>query len=285
MVAERIRGPQIGARSRFAYLKQRVRDIYEFRYLVRYLASATLRLDRVSFVFGFLWWLLDPLLMIVLWTIVLVVILGRGKGLHYPYPLFLMSAMLPWQYMVRTARNGTFNTRSKELHMRDIAFPRAVIPLAIGVAEAVKLLLALALFPVVAVLFGQPLSPVQLLVVPFTLLLVVISVGIGWFLAALNFVFRDTERLLGVVFRLWLFLSPVLYAVRGPDARHLPARFERIYELNPMTLILECFRSVLLYHQIPGLTTVGGTVLMAVACASVGFVFFHHHEPRFARLN
>ncbi len=72
MVADRLRGPQVGARSRLAYQVQRVRDLYEFRYLVRYLASATLQVERVSFGFGFLWWLLDPILMVALWTFVVV---------------------------------------------------------------------------------------------------------------------------------------------------------------------------------------------------------------------
>ena len=86
LVAERVRGPQTGVRSRLAYLVQRVRDLYEFRYLVRYLASSALQVERVSFAFGFLWWLLDPLLMIAIWTVVIVGILGRGHGSGEPLP-------------------------------------------------------------------------------------------------------------------------------------------------------------------------------------------------------
>lgn len=280
MVAERIRGPQIGARSRLAYLMQRVRDLYEFRYLVRYLALSTLQVERVSFTFGFLWWLLDPLLMIVIWTFVISGILGRGLQVSYPFPLFLMSAMLPWQFFVRAVRNGVSLTHAKELQMRQISFPRAVFPLSNTLAESVKLLLALALFPIAALAFGQSLSPVQLLALPLIPILVTITVGISWFLSALNFVFRDTERLLGVLFRLWMFLSPVIYAVSL-----VPARFRAIYELNPVVFILQCFRDVLLYHQIPSTSAIAGATTAAIVCATVGFVYFHIQEPRFARLN
>ena len=79
MVAERLRQPRTGGRPRLAYLMQRVRDLYEYRHLVQYLASSALRVERVSFAFGFLWWLLDPLLQIVIWTFVIVDILGRGS--------------------------------------------------------------------------------------------------------------------------------------------------------------------------------------------------------------
>jgi lipopolysaccharide transport system permease protein len=288
VVAERINGPQIGARSRVGYLKQRVRDLYEFRYLVRYLASSALQVERVSFGFGFLWWLLDPILMIALWTFVVVGILARGHGLSgdYPFALFIMAAMLPWQFFVRATRNSVSKTVTQELAMRQIAFPRAVFPLSITFAEAVKLLLAFALFPVAALAFGESLSPVQLLAIPLMPILMAITVGIAWFLSALNFVFRDTERMISILFRLWFFLSPVLYSLYPIGGSvSVPARFRRIYELNPMTFILQCFRDVLLYHVVPPPSAIGGSIAMAIGCLTVGFVFFHVHEPRFARLN
>ena len=279
MVAERLSKPQIGARSRLAYLAQRVRELYEFRYLVRYLAWSALRVERVSFAFGFFWWLLDPALTIVMWTLILVGIFGRGSG-PYPFPLFIMSTMFAWEFMVRTARNSVALTHAKELQMRQIAFPRAVFPLANAFAESVKLAFALALFPVAALAFGQSVSPVQLLVVPLIPILMAITLGISWFLSALNFVFRDTERLMGILFRLWFFLSPIIYPLEK-----VPVRFRPIYELNPMCFILECFRDVLLYHQIPRPTYLGGAVAAAVVTATIGFVYFHFQEPRFAKLN
>ncbi len=92
---------------------------------------------------------------------------------------------------------------------------------------------------------------------------------------------------MGVIFRLWFFLSPVIYSLYpvGPGSASVPARFRHIYELNPMCLILQCFRDVLLLHMVPPPSTLGGAIGMAIVCLTVGFVFFHIHEPRFARLN
>lgn len=281
MVAEteRLRGPQTGARSRIAYLRQRVHDLYEFRYLVRYLASSALKVERVSFAFGFFWWLLDPILMISMWTLVMVVILGAGRNSAYPFPLFLMSTMLAWQFMTRATRNSVFFTHAKELQMRPIAFPRAVFPLANTLAESVKLAFALSLFPLVALAFGQSLSPMQLLVIPLIPILIATTIGISWFLAALNFVFRDTGRMIDVLFRFWVFLSPVIYTLR-----QVPAAIRPLFLLNPMSLILESFRDVLLFHTIHP-TFVAGAILSALITLAIGFVYFHRQEPRFARLN
>jgi ABC-type polysaccharide/polyol phosphate export permease len=191
-----------------------------------------------------------------------------------------MAAMLPWQYMNRSVNLGVSVTFNKELQMRQISFPRAVFPLSAALAETAKLLLAIAIFPFVALAFGQSLSPVELLAVPLIPIIMIITVGISWFLSALNFVFRDTQRFLGVLFRLWLFLSPVIYALTL-----VPARFRPIYELNPMCWILVCFRQILVYHQVPGVSAWAGAIAAAVVTATIGFVYFHIQEPRFARLN
>ena len=191
-----------------------------------------------------------------------------------------MTAMLPFMYFARTVRNSVSLTFNKELQMRRIAFPRAVFPLSNTLAESVKLLLALAVIPVAALAWGESVSPVQLLAVPLLPILMTITVGIGWFFSALNFVFRDTERLLGILLRLWMFVSPIFYSLAM-----VPPRFRHFYELNPLCLILECFRDVLLYHRVPPLSFIAGAIVAAVVTATIGFVVFHIYEPRFARLN
>jgi len=282
MVAERLRGPQTGVHARLNYQKQRVRDLYEFRHLVRYLASSALRVERVSFAFGFLWWLLDPLLQIVIWTVVIVDILGRGHALfgNYPFSLAIMTTMLPFMFFARTVRNSVAMLHYKELQMRRIAFPRAVFPLSNTIAESAKLLLAVAVIPIVALAWGESLSPVQLLVIPLMPILMAITVGLAWFFSALNFVFPDTERLLNVLLRLWMFISPIFYTLA-----FMRPHLRRLVELNPLSFVLECFRQVLLYHHIPSLTNIGGALIAAVVTLTVGFVVFHIYEPRFARLN
>jgi ABC-type polysaccharide/polyol phosphate export permease len=191
-----------------------------------------------------------------------------------------MTAMLPYLFFARTVRNSVWMTFYKELQMRRIAFPRAVVPLANTLAESVKLLLALAVIPIAALAWGESLSPMQLLAVPLMPILMTITVGMAWFFSALNFIFRDTERLLNVLIRLWMFVSPVMYSLVqvSPRLRH-------VFELNPLCFILECFRDVLLYHRVPPPSFIAGAIAAAIITATIGFVFFHICEPRFARLN
>ena len=126
---------------------------------------------------------------------------------------------------------------------------------------------------------GESLSPVQLLAVPLMPILMTITVGIAWFFSALNFVFRDTERLLSVLFRLWMFVSPVFYSLAM-----VPARF------RASTSSIRCASSSNAFAMFSSTTAYrlprsSRGRLHGVVTATIGFVFFHIHEPRFARLN
>lgn len=256
-----------------------LRDLHEFRYLVRYLVASSLQTERVTMLFGFLWWLLDPLFLLVIYSIVMNIILRRGTIDGYSYPIFLLAAILPWEFAVRAARNSIVQTYAKEREMRQVAFPRAVVPLSITLAEFVKLLFALALYPFVALLFGAHLSAVVLLAIPLSVFLLLFTLGLVLTLSAVNFFFRDVDKLTVHGFRLWFFLSPALYSVSM-----VPARLRVWYQLNPFAPMLEAFRGVLLLHHVPSIEQFGVIAGVSVAAAAVGLVFFQRCEPAFAKV-
>jgi len=260
-------------------LAQQVRYVRELAAelpLIRYLAGSSLRVESVNLWFGFLWWCLDPLLMMLVYTLVVSVILGRGTP---NYPLFVMSAMLPWNFFVRATRNSIADTRAKTRNMRQVAFPRAVVPLAASLAELVRAIAALGLFLVFAIPFGVYPSPTALLALPLLAALLVTTLGIAFFLSAFNLFVRDTERAMGHVFRLWMFLAPVLYSTQ-----QVPARFRLVFELNPFAEILEGFRSVLFLHQVPAFWPLAAATAGGLVALVLGFTFFVSTERAFAKL-
>lgn len=258
---------------------QRFRELYDFRYLVRYLVVSSLQTERVTMVFGYLWWLLHPLLLLAIYSVVMDIVLGRGSADGYPYPIFILAAIVPWEFSVRACRNSIIETYTKERQMRQIAFPRSVVPLSTSLAEFVKLLVALALLPFVLLAFGGHLSWIFLLVFPLALLLLLLTLGLAFFLSAINFFFRDIDKLAVHGFRLWFFVSPGLYSVNM-----VPERFRTWYELNPFAPMLESFRAVLLLHEIPNLTRLGAVAGVSITATLIGLWFFQRCESQFAKL-
>jgi ABC-2 type transport system permease protein len=231
--------------------------------------------ESASLWFGFLWWCLDPLFQMAAYTLVVSVILN--KGVH-DFPLFVMVAMLPWQFFMRAVRNSIAQTRAKTRTMRQVAFPRAVVPLASSLSELVRLIFALALFMLFASMFGVYPAATGLLALALIPVLFTMALGFAYFFSALNLFFHDTEQIMKHVFRLWLFLSPILYSTQ-----RVPPHLRLWFQLNPVCLLLEGFRSAMFYGQVPSLWPLAIVAGASVVVLVVGFSFFVGTERGFAK--
>ena len=261
----------------FVRATRRTRDIYTFRHLVRYLVSTSLRTENVGTVFGFLWWLLDPLLLMGVYWVLIDLVLRRGGA---NYPLFVLAAILSWEFFVKSTRNSMGFTLQKERAMRQVAFPKSVVPLAATLAEGVHFLMALALFLIFAVPFGIYPSPLALLAIPIDAVQLLFTLGVAFFLAGLNMFFRDANHLSDYLFRLWFYLSPGLY-----DVSLIPDRYRRVFDLNPFATFFGSFRDVLLDHRRPDFAALGVVAGVSVAVLVCGYLYFIAVEPSFAKVD
>jgi lipopolysaccharide transport system permease protein len=256
---------------------RRTKDVYRFRHLVRYLVSASLRTENVGTVFGFLWWLLDPLLLMAVYTVLIDVVLRRGGA---NYPLFVLAAILSWEFFVRATRNSMGFTLQKERAMRQVAFPKSVIPLSATLAEGVHLLIALGLFLVFALPFGIYPSPLALLAIPIAAVELLFALGFAFFLAGLNMFFRDANHLSDYLFRFWFYLSPGLYS-----ETLIPDRYRTLFDLNPFATFFNSLRDVLLDHRLPDFAALGAVTGVSLVVLVAGYLYFISVEPSFAKVD
>lgn len=254
-----------------------LQSVARYRGLVRYLVRASLKTENTATFFGFIWWLLDPLLLIATYVLLIDVILHRGAP---NYPIFLSVAVLSWEFFSKSARNSMALTLGKQQSMKQVAFPRAVIPLSATLAESLHFLFALTLLVVCAIPFG--IDPQA--TVPFALVIGLVqfafTLGVAFFFAALNMLFRDTNHLSNYVFRMWFYLSPGLYAVTL-----IPEKYRRLYDLNPFATFFDAYRRTLLRGELPHLTSLAVLALASVAVAAAGYLFFVRHEPSFVKVD
>ncbi|HEX5450578.1 MAG TPA: ABC transporter permease [Gaiellaceae bacterium] len=253
------------------------RAIVRFRHLVRYLVSTSLRTENTGTVFGFFWWVLDPMLSMAVYTVFIVVIMRRG---HHAYPVFVLSALIPWEFFTTAIRNGMALSLSKERAMRQVAFPKGVIPLATTLASAAHFVFAIGVLLIFAVPFG--IYPTG--ATPFLLVIAVVqfvfTLGLTYLFASLNLFFRDTAHLTSYVFRFWFYLSPALYA-----ATLVPARYRHVFSLNPFYTFFNSYRATVFDGQMPHIAPLGILAGVSVLLLLVGFGCFVWSEPKFAKLN
>jgi ABC-type polysaccharide/polyol phosphate export permease len=253
-----------------------LRAVARYRNLLRHLVRTSLARENTGTVFGSFWWLLDPLILIAVYFLFVKVILGAGED---NFVLFIFIGISALKYLSTSVTSGITSIVAREQLMRQVAFPRSVIPLASGLAGTFHFLLALGLFVVVAVPLGITPGPTLPLVLAPLAVQVALVLGLAYLLSSLNVFFRDIQNLTGYVFRVLLFLSPVLYTLERVPERILP-----YYMLNPLATIIPAYRDVLMYGQAPDWGALAIVGAASAGLLAVGFLTFVRLQHSFTKV-
>jgi ABC-type polysaccharide/polyol phosphate export permease len=257
---------------------------------VRYLVQAEMKKRGSDTVLGNLWWILDPLLQMVVY-VVFISIIARSPAPDYP--LFIFAAILPWKWYQAVIGDATTAVVRQEKLIRQIAFPKLVLPTATAAAGVVGF--AWGLVPLLLLLLLHPhrLSLLLVWVPVIAGVQFVFTLASAILVAAANVFFRDLGNAVGHALRLWWFMSPGLYGLASLQELSIvkanPA-LGFIAGLNPFAVLFEAYRAVIYGTADGGLPTSPDVValafLLAASVVFLGFciVFFKRVEPDFAKI-
>ncbi|MEX2184049.1 MAG: hypothetical protein WEC14_06345 [Chloroflexota bacterium] len=271
-------------------IREAIADIRSRRRLVRYLVIADMRKRGADTVLGNFWWVLDPLLQMLVY-VVLVTLVARGHGIE-DYPLFIFAAILPWKWFTASIVDATAAVASQDRLIKQIQFPKIVLPVAAVSAGVVGFVFGL------VPLFGIMLFSVER-ITPFLLLIPVIAavqfvftLALALLVSAGNVFFRDLGNVARHVLRLWFYLSPGLYSLQVLDRVNLLDEYPVLrvaLESNPFAILFEAYRTVI-WGTPDGMPTFphweGLAVLTVASLAflAVTTVIFKRLEPNFAKV-
>jgi lipopolysaccharide transport system permease protein len=252
-----------------------LRELWRFRELVYFLALRDVKVRYKQTALGVAWVLLQPLLAMGIFSIVFG---QRGLTTNgIPYPLFVVSALVPWFYFSNATSGASGSVVGNTQLISKVYFPRLAIPLAAVLANLVDLSIGLGLELVLLVVFGVGFTW-SLLAVPLLIVLVVLTaLGVSVWLSALDVQYRDVRYAVPFFMQVWLFATPVIYG-----AGDVPERWRPLLTLNPMTGVIEAFRWALLGSgdaPVPGLIA---STLVVVALLTTGLLYFRRMERTFA---
>jgi ABC-type polysaccharide/polyol phosphate export permease len=278
--------------SPLALLREGIDDILSRRRLIRYLTQAEMKKRGSDTVLGNLWWILDPLLQMVVY-VVFVAIVARGAGVP-DYPLFIFAAILPWKWFSAVINDATTSVVRHDRLIRQIAFPKLVLPLSTTTAGVVGFAWGLIPLGLLLLLHLDRLSIMLIWIPIIAVVQYVFTLGAAILVSAANVYFRDLGNALGHFLRLWWFLSPGLYSLTAlHDLSIVRANpvIGFLAGLNPFAVLFEAYRAV-----IYGEPVVGGKphppdvlallVLLAFSGVFVALcvTFFKRVEPNFAKV-
>jgi len=244
------------------------------------LVTLTLRDIRVRYkqsILGIAWAILQPLSLMLVFTVFasLTGLSSGDKGI--PYPIFVYCAVLPWTFFATAVRFAVPSLVTNHNLVTKTYFPREVMPMASIGACFVDFLVASVIFVGMMVFYRIPLRPTVLLVPVILTVQIVLTLAIALVGSAMNVFYRDIRYAIPLALQIWLFASPVMYSVD-----RVPQSFRWIYFTNPMAAIINAYREVILRGRLPDANLLLSSTAIAVGAAIVGYAIFKRMEMKFA---
>jgi ABC-type polysaccharide/polyol phosphate export permease len=279
-----------GDRGPIRLVREGIADVRSRRRLVSYLVAADIRKRGADTLLGNIWWVLDPLLQMVVYVVFLSIVVRKGPP---DYPLFIFSAILPWKWFTATMTDATSSIVSKDQLIKQIQFPKIVLPTAATVAGIVSFAFGVVALGLLMLFFSDRISIYLVFIPLIACVQFVFTLACAYLMAAGNVFFRDLGNVEGHVLRLWWFLSPGLYSLAALDDLSIFKNhpfLRTLAALNPFAILFESYRKVIYGTSDggpPGLPNfaalaallAGSTVLLAVTT-----IVFKRLEPNFAKV-
>lgn len=255
-------------------IREKLGEYYSHKDLVRHLVIRDFKSRYMGSSLGSLWSVINPLVMILIYTIIFSKLMGAklqlpGMTGGYVYSVYLCAGLLPWVSFADTVSRST-NIFIENSHLvKKVAFPKMVLLAYVNIVGIINFMISLSLFTIFLILIGHyPSKHFLFLPIVYGLQLL-LTFGLGMGLSCLNVYFRDVSQLVGILLQIFFWATPIVYVV---DI--IPARIVLFMKFNPMYHLMDMYHDVILYRRPPG--TVGFAVFAAVAllsCVGGYFIF------------
>lgn len=269
--------PLILIDARGSSLGVNLRELWEYRELLFFLAWRDISIRYKQTFLGAAWAVMQPLFAMLLFTL-LFGRLARMPSEGIPYPLFAYAGLLPWTFFANAVTNSGNSLIGSSTLITKVYFPRIFIPASAVLAGLLDLAIAAALLAPMLFYYQMAITWRLLLLPLFAALATLAALAVGMCLSALNVRYRDVRYALPFLIQLWLFASPVIYPINL-----VPADWRWVTALNPMTGVIEGFRACLFGKPFDP-AIILSSVLVTLVLLVFSFVAFRRVEDSFADL-
>jgi ABC-type polysaccharide/polyol phosphate export permease len=249
--------------------------IVRYRELLKRLVAKELKLKYRGSIFGFLWSLVNPLLMIIVYTLAFTYILRiRTEG----FVFFILLGILAWTFFANSAMMCTGAVTDNAGLVKAVFFPRAILPTSTVLFNFAQYLLTTAVFlPVMLMIYDVPASGPMLLFPVFLLLQVAFTIGAGLLISTATTFFRDVRHLLEVALAVMFWTTPIVY-----ELSMVPERMRLPILLSPMSPFVVSYQTMFYYRQWPDVTVWLVALTYAGVALTLGVWLFLKYQERFA---
>lgn len=250
------------------------KDIYSYRELLKTNVKKDIGGKYKKSFFGVLWSFINPLLQIAVYAIIFPLIIRNSIE---NYTVFMVCGLIPWNFFAVVVNRSTWVIVENGNILKKVYFPRAILPFSLILSETFNFLISSIIIFAFTLAYGMGISKFVLLYPLIIIVQDVLMIGIGFILSAITVYMRDIQHFIGVILQLLMYATPVVYSIET-----IPENYRFILRYNPMTYIIEGYRDILYYQQMPNMKMLGIIFAIGVVLSIVGYFIFQKLQKRFA---
>lgn len=251
------------------------KNLYQYRELLKTNVHKEIRGKYKGSFLGVLWSFLNPLLMVAVYAIVFPYIMRTNSIDNYL--IFLIVGVIPWNYFTTVITSGSNCVWLNGGIIKKVYFPREILPISVVAAGLINFLISCAIILLFLIFGGIGLS-FQLLWLPLIALIQsAFSLGLLFILSAINVYVRDVEYVVSFILNLLFYATPILYT-----ASMFPEKIRWVLYLNPMTHLIDAYRSIFYYQTMPQISSLLYILVLSVLVLIFGYFVFRKLEKGFA---
>ncbi len=256
-----------------------VPELFDYRQLVALLVVRELKVRYKRSVFGLLWTMLNPLLLMIVYTVVFSTIMPVAQK---NFSVFLLSALLPWLFFQTALVQGLNSVVANQDLIRKVRVPQAVFPLSVVGSNLVNLALSVVPLFLLMLFLRQPFTRALLFLPVGVILLTCFTSGVTLALATFTVFFRDVKHLAEVVLQMLMYLSPIFYdlSALGNSKAWWFRLFQTFLALNPLSYLIALIREPVYYGRLPAAQTLEIAAGISLFTLFVGYRIFQRLAPR-----
>lgn len=249
------------------------KELYKYRELLKSNVKKEIRGKYKASFLGILWSFINPLLQTVVYTIVFSLIM---RNTMENYLIFVITGIIPWNFFITVISQGTNTILVNGGIVKKVYFPREILPISITTSGLVNFFISCIIIMVFTIASGVGISWLIIFIPLVALIQYIFTLGIIFILSAVDVYIRDTEYIVNFILNMAFYATPVLYNT------DMFENYEWILNLNPLTHILNGYRDIFYYQQLPNFQTLGIIALLSVVLCFVGYKIFKKLERGFA---
>lgn len=248
----------------------KAKTLLKYKDLLANLVVKDLKVRYRGAVLGYLWSLLNPILMMIIYSLIFSYIMRIEME---NYPVFLLCALLPWSFFSTSLTIASASIVDNFNLINKVYFPREIFPIAAILSNLLHLIISMFVL-IVFLLFTQANLGLSLLALPLVILAhVIFTIGLSLLLSCLTVFYRDIKYILEVAIMIWFYATPIIYPLSM-----VPDKFRIYFDLNPMVWIISIYRDILFYGETPAFSVLFTVFLISFLMLFLGHYIFQKYD-------